>query len=81
MKLVRREKYAIFNNAIIQQLAFFAFVCIAQLFLALRYIANPDLYCTVVYSISIIMGCILYNVLFAVIFTKIDVGFNIFAFI
>ena len=32
------EISAVLNYAIVQQLAFFAFVCITQLFLALRYI-------------------------------------------
>ena len=42
MKLVQAKNYAIFNNAIIQQLVFFAFVCIMQLFLALRYIQDVN---------------------------------------
>ena len=32
------EISAVLNYAIVQQLAFFAFVCITQLFLALRYV-------------------------------------------
>ena len=34
------EISAILNYAIVHQLAFSAFVCITQLFLALRYVAN-----------------------------------------
>ena len=34
------EISAVLNYAIVQQLAFFAFVCITQLFLALRYVVN-----------------------------------------
>ena len=37
------EISAVLNYAIVQQLAFFAFVCITQLFLALRYIAAVEL--------------------------------------
>ena len=37
------EISVILNYAIVHQLAFFAFVCITQLFLALRYTTNAEL--------------------------------------